>query len=117
VIAATISALDGASALAPFADFVVVAVAVSAFAGSGALALLRACSSIRRYTSAETDPRIMRPLPLRTPSSIPVVRAFSASVGNSITENFSAFAAAFTASRSSARNHEACGRPEPVGVP
>ena len=59
----------------------------------------------------------MRPLPLRTPSWAPAASALSASVFNSMTENFSASAAALTASLSSARNHEACVNARLVGVP
>ena len=59
----------------------------------------------------------MRPLPLRTPSCAPAARALSASVCSSITENFSASAAALTASLSSARNQEAWVNAGPLGVP
>ena len=59
----------------------------------------------------------MRPLPLRTPSWAPAARALSASVCNSMTENFSASAAALTASLSSARNQEAWVNAGPLGVP
>jgi hypothetical protein len=45
------------------------------------------------------------------------VRARSASVCNSITENFSSFAAALTASLSSARNQEAWVNAGSLGVP
>jgi hypothetical protein len=47
----------------------------------------------------------------------PAASALSASVSNSITENFSASAAALTASWSSARNQEAWVNAGPLGVP
>ena len=64
-----------------------------------------------------TEPTIMRPLPFSTPSWTPTVSAFSASVWMSITENFSASAAALAACLSSARNHDACVSSGLVGVP
>ena len=60
-----------------------------------------------------TEPTIIRPLPLSTPSETPTVNDFSASLWMSITENFNASAAAFAACLSSARNHDACVRSGP----
>jgi hypothetical protein len=59
----------------------------------------------------------MRLLPLSTPSWTPTVSALSASVWISLTENFSASAAAFAACLSSAPNHDACVRSGAAGVP